>query len=326
MRARFTFAPVLFLCFLLVLLASTHAAADAAQPSAQSDNTMQPPLTIAAFKDITAFILETGQRRGLFNIDVAYVKNADEAHSDLTTRKRELVFMSYDDTLSLALQDKYADIEAVAPVHGGVLDLCGSLDLTRSKNLVGIDTDSGYARALRRYLRQRLPNQSDYAKISWAYAGATNLRYKKLVDEELQATLLNPPYSYGDGVTRLVKMLDVVGAYQGVVINANKSWRADANNAARLDAFRAAYYSLVNALKTDKTGTIAQLAAHYAISEQQAAAVYARLWEADGLSLGPTFSRKQLEGAEALFAWDTGVPVVSPRGWLGGALGEDGAQ
>lgn len=312
----------LVLALFLLLPPALTTAQDTAHATTASDNAMHSPLLIAAFKDITAFILETGQRKGLFNIDVAYVQNADEAHSDLTTRKKELVLMSYDDTLSVALQDKYADIEAVAPVHGGILDLCGGLDLAQGKTVVGIDTDSGYARALRRYLRNVYPDQSDYAKIRWVYAGATNLRYKKLVDGEVLATLLNPPYSYGTGVTRLAKMLDAVGPYQGVVVNINKSWRADATNATRLTAFLSAYYQYVNTLKTDKAETIAALVAHYAIAEPQAAAVYARLWEADGLSLGPEFSLKQIEGTETLFSWDTGVKVVPPRSWLGGALRE----
>ena len=181
------------------------------------------PLRISAFRDITAFILDTASRTGLIDVAVNYVKNADEAHADLKTRLADIVFMSYDDTLSLALQERYSDIAAVMPVHGGILDLCGDLDPVRGEAVVGIDTDSGYARALRHYLHGRYPAPEDYARLQWVRAGATNLRYDKLVAGQLDATLLNPPYSLKPGIARQADFRGSIGAYQGVVANVNQS-------------------------------------------------------------------------------------------------------
>lgn len=110
-----------------------------------------------------------------FNLDVSYVTNAEEAHSDLKTGKADVVFMSYDDTLSIFFQETFSDILAVWPEHGGILSLCGAVDTAQNRTRVGIDTDSGYARALRLYLKQTM-SVADYERITWVYAGATNIR------------------------------------------------------------------------------------------------------------------------------------------------------
>lgn len=86
------------------------------------------PLNISAFRDITSFILETARLLSGLNFSIHYVQDADEAHQDIVSGRRELVFMSYDDTLTLLLEEKFEDIQAVLPIHGGILDLCGSLD------------------------------------------------------------------------------------------------------------------------------------------------------------------------------------------------------
>jgi hypothetical protein len=101
-------------------------------------------LKISAFKDITAFILDQMSRRHSIVLDVSYVKDASQAHEDLITQRADLVFMSYDDTLSIALEDNHRDIVAVMPVHGGILDLCGDIDIAIGKVNIGIDTDTGY--------------------------------------------------------------------------------------------------------------------------------------------------------------------------------------
>jgi len=150
------------------------------------------------------------------------------------------------------------------------------------------------------------------------YAGATNLRYGKLIAGEIDATLLNPPYSYASGVTRLVRMSEAVGSYLGVVVNVRKSWLADGGNAGRLETFAAAWYGLLAALKADMEGTVSLLATHYKISRAEASDVYVRLFEPDGLSQGPEFDLRQVEGTEALFSGDTGKAVPGPRTWIRG--------
>ena len=77
--------------------------------------------------------------------------------------------------------------------------LCGAFDVTGAATRVGIDTDTGYARALRLLLQDRLGPER-YAQLDWIKAGATNLRYQQLLDGQLDATLLNPPFSYRPGI------------------------------------------------------------------------------------------------------------------------------
>jgi hypothetical protein len=51
--------------------------------------------------------------------------------------------MSYDDTLSMALQENYRDIVAAWPMHGSMMNLCGNIDVAKGLKYVGIDTDTG---------------------------------------------------------------------------------------------------------------------------------------------------------------------------------------
>ncbi len=273
-------------------------------------------LNISAFKDITAFILETAESENLLRANIKYVKNADEAHSDLLDQQADLVFMSYDDTLSLAVESGYQSIAAVIPVHGGILNLCGSLDLASGQNIIGIDTNTGYARALRYYLHQLYPNNAEYNQLQWTFAGATNLRVSKLLNHEIDATLLNPPYSYQSGVTRMIRMYDAIGSYQGVVINLNKAWLAEAENQSRFKDFVNGFYQRVNEMKNNPDQTITQLSTYYNIDVAEATSTYNSLWESDGLSLQPQFNLQQLAGTESIFHSDTGITIPSTRSWI----------
>lgn len=78
--------------------------------------------------------------------------------------------MSYDDTLSVALELGFNDTAAVFPIHGGILSLCGEISGDGAPR-VGIDTLTGYARALRFYLNSTLTAE-EYASIDWVFAGA----------------------------------------------------------------------------------------------------------------------------------------------------------
>ena len=274
------------------------------------------PLNISAFRDITAFILETAASEHLIQAKIKYVQNADEAHSDLTSKNADLVFMSYDDTLSLALESKYQDIAAIAPVHGGILNLCGSIDLNAKQNKIGIDTNSGYARALRYYLHKRYSDPADYQQLQWIFAGATNLRLTKLLNHEIDATLLNPPYSYQTGVTRMIRMYDAIGSYQGVVINLNKSWSAESANQLRVKNFLTGFYSRISEMKNNPEKTIPQLVAYYNLNTLEATDTYNALWGNDGLNLAPQFNAAQLSGAEMIFHGDNGIVIPAIRSWV----------
>lgn len=248
----------------------------------QSTNMPNSPqeLNISTFKNISAFVLETAQNAHLIKANIKYVKNAKKAHSDLIESKTDLVFMSYDDTLSMAIENDCNQIAAVAPIHGGILSLCGEINLTQNKTKIGIDTNTGYARALRFHLHQLYPTDLEYNQLHWLFEGATNLRVAELLSGNIDATLLNPPYSYKNGVARMIKMSEAIGNYQGVVINLNKAWSAN------------------------PTKTILKLVNYYGISASEASNTYARLWESDGLSLSSVFNQAELRGTQSIFSWD----------------------
>lgn len=298
-----------------IMLTSLLGACNVGVQNSTVDNSSQS-LNISAFKDITAFVLETAENKHLIKANIKYVKNADEAHSDLREGKADLVFMSYDDTLSIAIESGYNNIAAFAPIHGGILSLCGDINLPQNKNRIGIDTDTGYARALRFYLRQRYPSDLEYNQLDWLYTGATNLRVIELLNGNIDATLLNPPYSYKSGVTRMVKMSEVIGDYQGVVINLNKSWLADAANARALTKFISGYYQRVQEMKAKPDETITQLMAYYEISKTEAIDTYNSLWELDGLSLTPEFDQAKLSGTESIYSWDSKTTIPVSNSWL----------
>ncbi|MEY4504367.1 MAG: hypothetical protein RL154_661 [Pseudomonadota bacterium] len=285
--------------------------------SANSNN--PEPLQISAFKDITAFVLESAQKNGSINVNIKYVKNANEAHTDLTGQKADLVFMSYDDTLSIALEENNSNAIAIMPIHGGILDFCGSLNIEQNQTNIGIDTKTGYARALRSYLKMTY-SHTDYNKLNFVFAGATNLRYEKLLRHELNATLLNPPYSYALGVNRMVRISDVFGAYQGVVVNANKSWLATGTNKDRLYNFAKAYYQTVANIKNQPDKTIEEMQIYYGITKDEATQSYNRLWESDGLSLNFKFNDKALIVTEQIFSFDANISIPNKRTWVDGFM------
>jgi hypothetical protein len=80
---------------------------------------------------------------GVLDVQLKWVNNADEAHADLRSWQADLACMSYDDTLSLALQEKYSDVVAAWPMHGSMMDLCGTVDVAQGLKYLGIDTDTG---------------------------------------------------------------------------------------------------------------------------------------------------------------------------------------
>lgn len=252
------------------------------------------------------------------NLDIKYVKNANEAHDDLMQQHADIVFMSYDDTLSMAVQDNYHDIAAFMPIHGGILDLCGNLDLYAGKNRVGIDTNTGYARALRLYMRNRYPNYQDYQQISWLMAGATNVRYEKLMDSQIDATLLNPPFSYQDGIHCIGALSGnaVIPYYQGVVANLNKSWLDKPSHQHALCEFIKIYQQVLAVMRNMPEETISKLAKFYELPNTVVSAIYDRLWEDDGLNTTIDFNEQALKQTEQIFYQDTKLEVPQSRYWV----------
>lgn len=150
--------------------------------------------------------------------------------------------------------------------------------------------------------------------------GATNLRYEKLKEGDIDTTLLNPPYSYLLSGFPKVRMHKEIGAYQGIVVNVNKSWLRDKVNSHRLKNFSHSYYDFIKYLKLNKDKAIALLIDYYNkdninITASEAEAIFDRPWKEDGLNLTSQFEKTQLDGTETLFNWDTKAAL--PRTWIG---------
>lgn len=276
---------------------------------------MTTTLKISAFRDISSFLLTILQNESGLNLDIKYVQNADEAHQDLKENRADLVFMSYDDTLSVSLEDKYPEIIAIQPIHGGILDLCGEIDITNGKTKIGIDTDSGYARVLRAYL-QSIYSASDYQKLEFIKAGATNIRAEKLQNGELDATLLNPPFSYLPGINRDQDFRQFIGHYQGVGINTNKLAWLDVTQRSLIQEFLNSYRNLIHQLQSNQPEAINRLMSFYQISQETAINIYERLWQLNGLSSTLTFDAVALSETEKFFTKDTQIQIPDRRYWL----------
>ena len=128
-----------------------------------------------------------------------FVTDADDAHERLLSGANPIVGMSLDDVISLVDGDdpRANDLVVIAGVHTGFLQLITEpqivdLGQLRSQN-VAVDTDTGYASALFDILHKSgLQRDVDYTVM---YAGATNVRYEKLLHGDFQATLLGAPFT-----------------------------------------------------------------------------------------------------------------------------------
>ncbi|OYX15310.1 MAG: hypothetical protein B7Z15_01025 [Rhizobiales bacterium 32-66-8] len=169
-----------------------------------------------------------------------FVKDADEAHRFALDGTYPLVGMSLDDLLVCARMDhpNAAKLVAIAGVHRGFLDLMGRPGITDIAGLKGkrvaVDTDTGYARALFEILRRNgLAAGRDYEVV---YAGATNLRFEKLLAGDFDATLLGAPFTrlaLAGGFRSLGTVIAALGGYQAVVLVAQTPWLAQNLAAAR---------------------------------------------------------------------------------------------
>jgi hypothetical protein len=162
-----------------------------------------------------------------------FVLNADDAHERLLSGTNPIVGMSLDDVISLVDDDdpRADDLTVIAGVHTGFLQLMTTADIADLPGLraqrVAVDTDTGYASALFRILKSAgLQRDIDYPVV---YAGATNVRYEKLIDGQFEATLLGAPFTdlaLDRGFRSQGSVRDLLGGYQGIVLVTKRSWLA----------------------------------------------------------------------------------------------------
>jgi len=193
-------------------------------------------LKIAQFKDATEYVWLVADH--LFRLGHGgsppqrqFVADADEAHQLALSGACAVVGMSLDDvvTCSLANHEKAPEITTFYGVLRGFLSLCAEAAVPDFKSLrgrvVAIDTYTGYASALFEILeKQGLECETDFRV---ALAGATDLRFAKLLQGDFSATLLGAPFDLlvqEQGFHSLATVLEALGGYQGVVFSAHRCW------------------------------------------------------------------------------------------------------
>jgi len=160
-----------------------------------------------------------------------FVRDAEEVHRLALEGTVPVVGMSLDDVLDCARSGhrNASQITAFYGVHRGFLSLLAQPEVADVAALkgrtVGVDTLSGYASALFEMLaRQAIDYKTD---LTVTLAGATNLRYDKLMRREFEGTLLGAPYDLlaaAQGCRSLAHVLQELGGYQGVVFAAHRGW------------------------------------------------------------------------------------------------------
>ena len=206
----------------------------------------EQPLELALFCDATECAFALADQRSVDDPAAplpphrVFVKNADEAHRIALEGPHPVVGMSLDDLLDCAVSGHPAagDLRILAGVHRGFLQLVAAPGIARIADLKGrrvaIDTDTGYARALHAMLaRAGLDVRGD---LDIVYAGATNLRYEKLMARDFDATLLGAPFTrlaIDQGFRPLTSVIEALGGYQAIVLVARRPWLESHGAAAR---------------------------------------------------------------------------------------------
>lgn len=179
-------------------------ASDASASAGETRGEAAPPAEVALFRDATEALFSLADRRRASDPSAPWVPrrrfvvDADEAHRIAFEGPSPIVGMSLDDLLecSRSGHPNAGELAAFLGVHRGFLHLMaspgiGSIAALRGRR-VAVDTDTGYASALFEMLRRTgLERRRDFEVV---YAGATNLRYEKLLRGEFDATLLGAPF------------------------------------------------------------------------------------------------------------------------------------
>ncbi len=190
-----------------------------------------PGVGLAMFRDATETLFALAAARGRPVPSRHFVADADEAHALALDGPVPIVAMSLDDVLECRRMDHPAAGSLVAfhGVHRGFLQLVARPGIATIGDLrgrrVAVDTDSGYARALYAILTRH--GIRDEVEI--VYAGATNLRYDKLVAGQFDATLLGAPFTLmarRQGHAVLGSVIGALGGYQAIVLAAQRDWLA----------------------------------------------------------------------------------------------------
>jgi ABC-type nitrate/sulfonate/bicarbonate transport system substrate-binding protein len=190
------------------------------------------PLKVVAFAGASNWPFWACQQEGFFakeNVDVtlAFTPNYVELARNLMAGNYDLALSAVDNLV--AYNEGQGEVDLGAPadfmalfgIDNGMLSVMASPDIADIKALKGqtISVDAmttGFAFVLREVLARNGINEDD---VTWAKVGGGAQRLEALLKNEQKATLLNTPLDLvaeARGYKRLLRVHDMLGAYQGI--------------------------------------------------------------------------------------------------------------
>lgn len=199
-----------------------------AQSAAMADS-----FKVVAFAGASNWPFWVGQDKGLFGndkIDVVLditpnstemAKNLHNGHYDLALTSVDNI-IAYDEGQGEVDLGGPADFVSLFGVDNGLLNVMAassiqSIDELKGKTLSVDAMTTGFAFVLRDVLQRHSISDKD---VTWVKVGGGAQRLEALVKGEQTATLLNTPLDLAaeaKGFKRLLRVTDVLGAYQGIV-------------------------------------------------------------------------------------------------------------
>ena len=207
------------------------------------------PLNVVAFAGASNWPFWACQQEGFFakeNVEVtlAFTPNSVELVRNMMAGRYDLALSAVDNLV--AYNEGQGEVDLGAPtdfialfgIDNGMLSVMASADIADVKALKGqsVSVDAmttGFAFVMREVLARNGMSEND---VTWAKAGGGAQRLEALLKNEHKATLLNTPLDLvaeARGYKRLLRVHEMLGAYQGIMAWGRRGTVQDKNAALR---------------------------------------------------------------------------------------------
>jgi ABC-type nitrate/sulfonate/bicarbonate transport system substrate-binding protein len=214
-------------------------------------------LKVVAFAGASNWPFWACQQQGFFaaeNLDVSlqFTPNSVELARNMMAGTYDLALSAFDNVV--AYDEGQGEVDTGGPadfvalfgIDNGMLSVMASSDIADIKALKGerVSVDAmttGFAFVLREVLARNGINEND---VTWVKAGGGAQRLEALTKNEQKATLLNTPLDLvaeARGYRRLLRVLDMLGAYQGIMAWCRRGTVKEKNPA--LQSFTRAFHA-----------------------------------------------------------------------------------
>ncbi len=199
-------------------------------------------LSVLAFAGGCNWPLWAGQQSGLFarhdlGVELAFARNSVEMARDMMAGRYQVAMTAFDNVVAYregqgaAVPDQAVDFIAYLGADTGALSVMAAPGIDsfadlRGKEIAVDAMNTGFAFVLREILARNGIREEEVKLVS---VGGGAQRLQALQERRQAATLLNTPLDLiaeHGGARRLARAEDVIGAYQGVVGMARRSWAA----------------------------------------------------------------------------------------------------